>query len=52
MDSTNTCNLTSEDHYSAVLSDCRTALETPRAPVDAIQECLDRVTGILDDLVK
>ena len=52
MDSTNTCNLTSKDRYSAILSDCRAALERLRAPESAIQEYLDRVTGILDDLVK
>ena len=52
MDSTNTCNLTSKDRYSAILSDCRAALERLRAPESAIQEYLDRVTGILDDFVK
>lgn len=52
MNTAKTCNLTSNDHYSAILSDCRAAMEGLRAPEDAIREYLDRVAGVLDDLVK
>ena len=52
MDAAKTCNLASKDSYSAILSDCSAALKRLRAPEDAIQEYLDRVTGILDDLVR
>ena len=52
MNTTNTCNLTSKDHYGTMLSDCRAALESLRAPEAAIQEYLDRVAGILDDLAQ
>lgn len=52
MDTAKTCNLASKDHYDAILSDCSAALKRLRAPEDAIQEYLDRVTGILDDLVR
>ena len=52
MDAASSCNLTSEDRYRAVLSDCRAAMEGLRAPEDAIQAYLDRVSGILDGLVE
>ena len=52
MDAAKTCNLASKDSYSAILSDCRAAMEKLRAPEDAIREYLDRVDGALDGLVK
>jgi|GEM_PF-2278421 len=52
MNAASTCNLTSGDSYSVILSDCRAAMERLRASEDAVQEYLDRVTGVLDDLVK
>ena len=45
MNTAKTCNLTSNDHYSAILSDCRAAMEGLRAPEDAIREYLDRVAA-------
>ncbi|MBQ9000764.1 MAG: cation:dicarboxylase symporter family transporter, partial [Eggerthellaceae bacterium] len=51
MDAAKTCNLASKDSYSAMLSDCRAAMEKLRASEDAIQEYLDRVAGVLNGLV-
>lgn len=52
MNTAKTCGLTSGGHYSAILSDCRAAMEGLRAPEGAIQEYLDRVTGVLDGLAR
>ena len=52
MNTAGTCNLTSKGHYSALLSDCRAALEKLRAPEGVVQEYLERVTGVLDDLME
>ena len=52
MNTVKTCNLTSKDSYSAMLSDCRAAMERLRAPEDATREYLDRVAGVLDGLVE
>ena len=52
MNTAGTCNLSSKDRYSDILTDCRVAMEKLRAPEGAIQEYLDRVAGILDDIVK
>ena len=52
MTTTKKCNLTSNDRYDAILSDCKAELEKRKAPEEWIQSYMNRVSTILDAYVE